>query len=117
MIDDYSSPRDAYIFTGPIPPPTMWPMGEIHHADGTTQLIPQPVRWDERTRVNDDGLTVTGVVRAIDKASQMPAERRSAVPRVPLWSLACIACGLVLVAIGLVARDPVARAVWEAIQG
>lgn len=115
-------------------PPTMAPMGEIVYPDGHRVLVPQPVKFEAiparmcmsclRTKCPPDcpdrvaldgGLSVTGVMRAIDEAPEMPTEARSPVPRVPVWALACIVSGLVLVAIGLVLRDPVARVVWEAI--
>ena len=125
MTHDYTTPRDAYIHSGPIPPPTMWPMGEIQHDDGTIQLIPQPVRW-EPTQVDattvvlrpvprTDALTVTGVMRAVEKGPSSVVERPSRVPRVPVWSLASIVSGAVLMAIGWLMNDPVARMVFEAI--
>lgn len=104
MTPDYGSPQDAYIFTGPIPPPTMWLMGEI---DDTTQVIPQPVHVD---------LSITGVMRAIDKGAEMPVERPSVVPRVPVWAVASVALGMVLMAFGLVLQDPLAMAVYEVIR-
>jgi hypothetical protein len=48
---------------------------------------------------------------------QMPVETMKPQPRVPVWAMACLFWGLVLMAIGSVLRDPVARAVWEMIQG
>lgn len=57
-----------------------------------------------------DALSWTGVMEAI----QEPSEPRSAVPRVPVWTLAAIVCGSVLMAVGLLMNDPVSLWVWEA---
>jgi hypothetical protein len=46
----------------------------------------------------------------------MPVEPGPAVPRIPIWPVVSVACGLVLMAFGLVLRDPLAMAVFEAIQ-
>lgn len=121
-------------------PPTVMPIGEITYPDGHRVLVPQPVKFqvvpaeplarmcmsclrvgvcawncEDRLALDRTSVDVVPVTRAVE-ASEIPAEGRPAVPRVPVWALACIVCGLVLVAIGLVLRDPVARTVWEAIQ-
>jgi hypothetical protein len=104
---DYSCPQDAYIFTGPIPPPTMWLMGEIEHEDGTTQLIPQPVRWSVlESPVSVDtlagGLSWTGVMDAIGKGPQIHGNGLRGGRGVPGWAIACVFAGLVLVGLCMV---------------
>lgn len=78
---DYSCPKDAYIFTGPIPPPTMWSV-----VDST-----QPVD------TLAGGLSWTGVMDAISEGPQSHAEPSAAGRGVPGWSIACVFAGLVLV--------------------
>lgn len=63
-----------------------------------------------------EGLSWTGVMRAIEKGPEIAAEPRSAVPRVPVWSLASIVSGAVLMAVGWLMNDPVSRMVFEVIQ-
>jgi hypothetical protein len=58
-----------------------------------------------------DALTFTGVIEAV----QMSVEPRSAVPRVPVWSLVCIVWGLALMGLGLVLNEPTSRLVWSVI--
>jgi hypothetical protein len=72
--------------------------------DGTSMPIPP-----------SDGLTMTGVIRAINEAPQSHAKRRNGDPWVPMWTLVLIFAGGVLAALGLVFQDPVARLIWEAI--
>jgi hypothetical protein len=62
-------------------------------------------------------LTFTGVMVALEKGSRMPAEPRSTIPRVPVWSLVSLLAGSVLVALGLILKDPVAFAVWSWLHG
>jgi hypothetical protein len=59
-----------------------------------------------------DGLTWTGVMEAIQK----PAERRTAVPRVPVWALAAIVWGIALIGLGLCLNQPVSILIWEALR-
>jgi hypothetical protein len=89
--------EDAYVFTGEIPPPTV------------VQAYIPPVD------TLGDGLSWTGVMNALDKGPEMPAERPSRVPRVPVWSVACVFSGSVLMAVGWMLNEPVARLIWEAI--
>lgn len=58
------------------------------------------------------GLTWTGVMRAIEEAPESHAEPRSGVPRVPVWSVASVFLGLVLMAVGFVLNAEVAAFVW-----
>lgn len=84
--------------------------------DDRTVILPV-VQAEARVRgyLADNALTVTGVIRAIVKDPETHAEDRTGIPRVPVWSLAAIVSGLVLMAIGWVLNDPVAQFVFEAI--
>lgn len=62
-----------------------------------------------------DGLSFTGVIRAIENAPQSHAKRRARGGPVPVRYVACVFAGLVLTAIGLLLRDSVALMIWEAI--
>lgn len=63
----------------------------------------------------------SGGVHALDCLDNQPAEMvvQTTNPRpvIPVWAVACVFWGLVLMAIGGVLRDPVARLVWGAIHG
>jgi len=120
--------RDAYIYDSQeIPRPKMLPIGEIILNDGTTALIPQPVKW-KSTSVGDttyitsdgmrnDGLTWTGVMDAFAEAPQTHAEARSARPPVPVWPVALILLGLVLMAFGWLLNEPISLLIYTAIHG
>lgn len=114
-------------------PPTMAPTGEIVYPDGYRVLVPQPVKFEsfpaarmcmsclrtyrcapdcpDRVAMDRDP-SATRVM----EGPQIAAEVLPAVPRVPVWSAVCIACGVVLATLGLVLNGPVARVVWEAMQ-
>lgn len=51
------------------------------------------------------------------QAPEMAAEPRTARAPVPVWPVVLVVLGLVLMAIGLVFRDPVALWVWHQIHG
>jgi hypothetical protein len=92
--------EDAYVFTGEIPPPAV--------VQAHTQ------RWHKvNSHSPDAGVSVTGIMRALDKGAEMPAERPSRVPRVPVWSVACVFAGSVLMAFGWMLNSPVSRLIWE----
>jgi hypothetical protein len=63
----------------------------------------------------DDVTTVTGVIRALNKAPQTHADARTGIPRVPVWSVACVFLGSVLMGFGFLMNQPVAQAVYEVI--
>lgn len=60
-----------------------------------------------------DGLTMTGIMEALEKAPQSHAEARTARRGVPVWAVACLWLGTVLVALGLLLTDQVAWMVWS----
>lgn len=70
-----------------------------------TQDIPRP----DATSV--DELSWTGVMRAVGKGPQIHAKPRT---RIPAWSVAAIAWGVVLIALGLCLNQPVSVLIWEA---
>lgn len=62
-----------------------------------------------------DGLTMTGVIRAVEKGPESHAEGRNRPTWAPMWALVLVFVGGVLAALGLLFQDPVARMIWEAI--
>lgn len=58
------------------------------------------------------GLSWTGVIEAFDKTPQSHAKRRSDHGRVPVWALASVFLGAVLMAFGFVMNEPVSQALW-----
>ena len=51
--------------------------------------------------------------KTVAKASQRPVDGRTWRDGIPLWAMVCIVSGLVLMAIGFLSQDPVARWVWS----
>jgi hypothetical protein len=110
-------------------------MGEITYPDGYRVLVPQPIRpfnlsdayvlsgalpsHDEVLRSITDtsewGLSFTGVMDALDKAPQSHAEGRTGEPAAPVWAIAMIFAGLVLMAIGWLLNDPITQLIYGAI--
>jgi hypothetical protein len=81
---DIGLPTDAYIYTGPIP----------DHA--TVQA------YVPTTDTLAGGLSWTGVMDAIEKGPQSHAEASAADRGMPVWALACVFGGLVLMALAMV---------------
>lgn len=98
----------------------MLPVGEITHEDGTRTLVPQPVRWkSERvgdlTVVSSDGLSFTGVMEVLENQPQSHAKGRTGEPWAPVWAIAMIFAGLVLMAFGWMLNEPVAQLIYGSI--
>lgn len=75
----------------------MTPLAEV-----VTERIPDPSEY----------LTMTGVMRAIEKGPQMHHKRRGRGWRVPVWAVACIVFGSPLAVLGCLATRPVAEAIY-----
>jgi hypothetical protein len=120
--------RDAYVYdTGEIPPSTMW-LTEIlvPPRDQDRQVVgvgldyayPQATVYSSHP---DDTLTgalsMTGVIRAIEKGPQSHAEGRMGAPWVPAWTLAVIMLGVVLMAIGFLLNEPITWVIYRTIHG
>lgn len=58
-----------------------------------------------------DGLTMTGVIRAV-QASQIDAEARTGEPWAPTWAVVVAFLGIVLIGVA-VARNPIALMIWS----
>jgi hypothetical protein len=61
-----------------------------------------------------DGLTMTGVMDALDEGSQWPVETRNGRPWAPTWAVVVTFLGIVLIGV-LVARNPIAYMIWSLI--
>ena len=90
---------DVYVISGAIPP----------HDEVLRSIVVQP------TDVGDWGLTFTGVMEALENQPQSHAKRRTDVPGVPVWALAMIFAGLVLMAFGWMLNDPITHLIYGAI--
>lgn len=102
---------DAYVFTGEIPPPESYRVGVDYAYPQATVYSSHP----------DDTLTgalsMTGVIRAIEKAPQSHAKGRGDRPAIPVWTLAIIMLGVVLMAIGFLLNESIAWAIYRMIHG
>lgn len=96
---------DPYInFTQDIPQvawpePTLMPIGEISFPDGTTMLVPQPVKWQMFRTSECTGAHV--VARTTFQPPQHVSERR--MPRAGGlgWYVVCVVAGVALMVLGL----------------
>ena len=62
-----------------------------------------------------DVTTVTGVIRALGRGPESHRDVRTGIPRVPVWSVACVFLGSVLMGCGFLMNQPVAHMVYEVI--
>lgn len=83
--------------------PTTWVSQQV----GDLTIVIKAERPDDL----DAALSMTGVIRAIEKGPQSHAERRSRGWRVPVWAMACIVFGSPLMVLGLFANRPVSAAI------
>lgn len=88
--------------------------GPYTGADTEVLTIVIP-REPEADQTLDHGLTWTGVVNALEKGSQRPAEARSERTPIPVWALASVFAGVVLMALGFLLNDPVSHLIFGAI--
>lgn len=61
------------------------------------------------------GLSFTGVMDVIGKAPQSHAKGRTGQPWAPVWAVAMIFAGLVLMGFGWMLNDPIAQLIYGAI--
>jgi hypothetical protein len=98
--------------------PEMMAFGEIDLGDGRTHLVPvrQPGDWQSFPADRDplDGLTITGVIRAVNEGPESHAEPRLGDGRVPVRYVVLLFLGLVLMGFGL-AADPIGALIYGVI--
>lgn len=70
--------------------------------DFGTVIIPPP----------EDYVTMTGVIRALDKHPESHRAPSAGIPRVPAWALASVFFGAVLIGVGFLMNQPVAHLVY-----
>jgi hypothetical protein len=90
---------DVYVLSQEIPP----------HAEVMRSITVSA------TDTSSWGLSWTGVMDAFDKAPQSHAKDRTGEPWVPVWALALILAGLVLMAVGWLLNDPITQWIYGAL--
>jgi len=91
--------EDAYVISGALP----------DHHDVMRSITVDPCN------TSSWGLSFTGVMEALEKAPQSHAEGRTDAPGAPVWAIAMIFAGLVLMAIGWLLNDPIAQLIYGSI--
>lgn len=93
--------NDVYVLSGAIP----------SHDEVMRSVVVSPIdtgSW---------GLSFTGVMEAFDNQPQSHAKGRTATPGAPVWAIAVIFLGLVLMAFGWLLNGPVSSLIYTAIHG
>lgn len=85
----------------------------VYMEDGSLTTIPVV---DVRQHPADY-VTMTGVLEAFENQPQSHADRSARPALMPVWPVACVFVGLILVALGLVFNSQTTRFVWSLITG
>lgn len=103
---DRRSPFDA--------PPTLQLGGDITYPDGHRVLVPQPVKFQSFPATSDplDGVTITGVIRAVEKGPHSHAEPRMRSGWTRVWVAVVVLAVAALVVAAFVA-NPVVLVIWS----